>query len=254
MSPDIERIRARFDAEMRKDPSVEPGERVERSDRIVRVVGSRAWIAYSDLTETEAGDRVRAEAAWARSTGTELEWKLYGHDGPPTLSELLRANGFAPDPSETLMVYDLTAGRPLPSVGGGVHVRRVEDAAGLEVAAAVSRSAFAPGPGWDLDDYLPHLGTPSFEAFLAEVDGRPVSAGRLELPAGRSFASLWGGGTAPGFRGRGVYRALVAARAELASTRGYRYLTVDARESSRPILDRLGFQPVTTIVGWVLAP
>jgi ribosomal protein S18 acetylase RimI-like enzyme len=90
--------------------------------------------------------------------------------------------------------------------------------------------------------------------YLATVQGVPVSAGRLELPEGRAFASIWGAGTSPEFRGRGIYRAMVAARVELARHRGYRFLTVDARETSRPILERLGFRPLSTTVGWVLQP
>ena len=69
---------------------------------------------------------------------------------------------------------------------------------------------------------------------------------------GRAFAGLYGGSTVPEYQGRGVYRALVAARAAEARRWGHRYLTVDARESSRPILQRLGFQPLTSISDWVL--
>ncbi len=58
----------------------------------------------------------------------------------------------------------------------------------------------------------------------------------------------------PDHQGRGVYRALVAARAAEARRRGVRYLTVDARETSRPILERLGFQPLATVRGWTLPP
>ncbi len=60
------------------------------------------------------------------------------------------------------------------------------------------------------------------------------------------FATLWGGGTLPGWRGRGSYRALVAERAARARARNIRYLQVDASPSSRPILERLGFLAVTT--------
>ena len=69
------------------------------------------------------------------------------------------------------------------------------------------------------------------------------------------FASLWGGGTLPAWRGRGIYRALVAYRAGLAARRGYRYLTVDASADSEPILRRLGFRCLarTTPYHWTPA-
>ena len=46
--------------------------------------------------------------------------------------------------------------------------------------------------------------------------------------------------------GRGLYRATVAKRAELARERGYRWLYSDALPTSRPILERLGFVAITT--------
>jgi GNAT superfamily N-acetyltransferase len=68
----------------------------------------------------------------------------------------------------------------------------------------------------------------------------------MELVAGTRFAGLWGGGTVESWRGRGVYRALVAHRARVAADRGYRYVQVDALATSRPILARLGFELLTT--------
>jgi GNAT superfamily N-acetyltransferase len=233
-----EEILAEFDATMRRDPPLDPGDRV----------------AYSRLSEADAPAAVRAEAERAQSAGVELEWKLFAHDRPPTLPALLEANGFVPDPPETLMVLDLRESPDFGPPAAGVVVDRVSDPAGVEGAVAVSRLAFPAGHGWDLAEYLPRLGTPTFEVFVARVGDRTVSAGRMELPQGRRFASLWGGGTAPEFRGRGIYRALVAARVALARERGYRYVTVDAMATSRPILERVGFQALVGVVGWVRNP
>jgi GNAT superfamily N-acetyltransferase len=68
------------------------------------------------------------------------------------------------------------------------------------------------------------------------------------------FATLWGGGTLEPWRGRGIYRAVVAYRANLASARGCRYLQVDASDDSRPILERLGFVAVTTTTPFIWSP
>jgi GNAT superfamily N-acetyltransferase len=86
----------------------------------------------------------------------------------------------------------------------------------------------------------------SVVAVVALVGEEPVSAARMELLPGTRFAGLWGGGTVEAWRGRGVYRALVAHRARVAADRGYRYVQVDALATSRPILARLGFEPLTT--------
>jgi GNAT superfamily N-acetyltransferase len=68
---------------------------------------------------------------------------------------------------------------------------------------------------------------------------------------GTEFAGLWGGGTVPGWRGRGIYRALVGHRAGVAAGLGYRYLQVDASSQSRPILHGLGFAALSTTTPYV---
>ena len=73
----------------------------------------------------------------------------------------------------------------------------------------------------------------------------PVSTGRLYTHARSWFGGLYGGGTRAGHRGRGFYRALVAARARDARERGATCLLVDALPTSRPILERLGFEHLT---------
>ncbi len=78
-------------------------------------------------------------------------------------------------------------------------------------------------------------------ALLARAGDTTVAAGRVEFHDGTDFASIWGGGTLRGWRGRGVFRALVARRAALACDPGFSYLQVDAMPTSRPILARLGF-------------
>jgi len=74
----------------------------------------------------------------------------------------------------------------------------------------------------------------------------PICGARLEFHPGTDFASLWGGGTVRAWRGRGVYRALVAHRARIAAAKGVRFLQVDATDDSRPILRRLGFVALST--------
>ncbi len=87
---------------------------------------------------------------------------------------------------------------------------------------------------------------------IALAGDEPVSAARAEFLPGRQFAGLWGGGTLPAYRGRGLYRALTGYRARLAADRGYRYLQVDALPASQPILARLGFAALarTTPYTW----
>jgi len=78
-----------------------------------------------------------------------------------------------------------------------------------------------------------------------------TGSGRLEPVAGTAFAGLWGGSTRPAWRGRGIYRALTAARARSALARGVRWLHSDSTEFSRPILERAGLKRVTVSTPYV---
>nr|WP_306459456.1 GNAT family N-acetyltransferase [Streptomyces sp. TLI_55] len=90
--------------------------------------------------------------------------------------------------------------------------------------------------------------------YVAEADGQVVSAAWPAFRAGTGFARPWGGSTLAAWRGRGIYRALVATRAALAAARGVTYLHVDASDDSAPILRRLGFTAVTTTTPYVGTP
>ena len=71
---------------------------------------------------------------------------------------------------------------------------------------------------------------------------------------GTPFATLWGGSTLPPWRRHGIYKGLVVHRARLAAQRGYTYLQVDATDHSRPILEGMGFVPVTTTTPYIFRP
>ena len=91
-------------------------------------------------------------------------------------------------------------------------------------------------------------------AVLISAGSAVVCAGWVRFELGTHFATFWGGGTVPAWRGRGIYRAMVAYRANLAAERGFRFIQVDASSNSRPILERLGFVAVTTTTPYVWSP
>ncbi len=243
-----------FDAEMRRNPPPGTGSRIERAGSVVRERGPHNLIVSWDFGAGEAESVVAGEAAFFRALGEDVEWKLYAHDAPANLAEVLAANGFAAEERETLMVLEVTAGDQPWHANREVDVRVVRSPADLETYLGVTESAFGRPAKLETAALAKRVfgAAPDTIAAVAYAGGRPAAAGRLELPPGRAFASLWGGGTDPAFRDRGVYRTLVAERVRWATARGYRYVTVDAAETSRPILERLGFTALTTVQGWTL--
>ncbi|MGW0422331.1 GNAT family N-acetyltransferase [Streptomyces sp. NPDC003015] len=253
-------VLALFDRNMREGAQPDgPGARVERVGRVVRqVAAEHGWngVVWSDLDEASVDKAIAEQIAYYTGLGLEFEWKLYGHDLPVDLGERLRAAGFTPEPEETLMiaeVADLVLDAEPPE---GIRFLPVTDRAGVDLVADVHEKAFGTDSSRLRHQLLARLrdDPDTVIATVALAGDEPVSAARMELVPGTRFAGLWGGGTVEGWRGRGIYRALVAHRARAAVERGYRYLQVDALATSRPILERLGFNPLTITQPHVYRP
>ncbi|MFF4245577.1 GNAT family N-acetyltransferase [Streptomyces sp. NPDC001822] len=249
-----------FDREMREHARPDgPGTRVGRVGDVVRQTGGAddwngvLWTAPG-LSRDRAEVEIAAQVEHYTALGIpEFEWKLYAHDSPPDLGALLSAAGFAAEPPETLLVApvaDLVAPVELPE---GLTLRRVTDAAGVELMVRAHELAFGTDGSRLRHRTLAGLADApdTFVAVVVTAGDEPVSSARMEMHPGTGFAGLWGGGTAAPWRGRGVYRALVAHRARIAAERGYRFLQVDATDQSAPILRRLGFTALGTTTPYV---
>ncbi|MET9321657.1 GNAT family N-acetyltransferase [Streptomyces sp. NPDC003038] len=248
---------------MRRDAQPDAARaRVERVGAVVRQTVSGpglGWngVLWSDLDEETADGEIAAQVAFfAEREPSGFEWKLYDYDRPADLGERLRAAGFVPEPAETLMVgrVDELAGLPAEPPEG-ITLRVVTDEAGVDLMMEVHQQAFGTERPQIREQMLGLLRDEpeTIAAVLAMAGDTPVSSARMEMRPGTSFAGLWGGGTVPRWRGRGIYRLLVAHRARLAAGRGIPYLQVDASDDSRPILERLGFRALGVTVPYVWA-
>ena len=134
---------------------------------------------------------------------------------------------------------------PLPD---GVTLRRVTEEADVRAMSAIEDEVFdEPVLAETADDYLRRLSLGDhMELWVAEFEDQIVSVGRLEPVRGTNFAGIWGGATVPAWRGRGIYRALTAARARSALDMGKTLIHSDSTEYSRPILERSGMLKVST--------
>ncbi|MCM2577497.1 GNAT family N-acetyltransferase [Streptomyces meridianus] len=245
-----------FDERMRRGARPDgPGAWVERVGPVVRQTDPGGWngVLWSDLEPAGADTEIAAQVRHFAALGLGFEWKLYGHDGPADLAERLLAAGFEPEDEETVMVarpHRVPAGPEPPE---GVRLLPVTDAAGVDLVAAVHEQVFATDPARLAKQLRARLdeGDGAAAAVVAMAGDLPVSAARMELDPEAGFAGLWGGGTLPGWRGRGLYRALVGFRARIAAERGCDWLQVDASAMSRPVLERLGFTALTTTTPYV---
>jgi GNAT superfamily N-acetyltransferase len=259
---DTSALRDAYDAQLRAHVHDRLPEsiRVDWDGPLMRLTGfgDRGFIGYRDLggLEGEAlGELIARQIRFFAERGQGFEWKLHGHDLPADLAERLRAAGFEPEETETVVigaVADLSVEAVLPD---GVTIQEIVERRDFGRIAELEQAVWDEEQGW-VDDLADERETDpdGLRVFVADADGLTVSAGWVRFPSGTEFATLWGGATLAEWRGRGIYRALVAERARLAAERGCRYMEVDASDDSRPILERLGFRAVTTTTPYIWSP
>jgi hypothetical protein len=254
---DVRQMLAAFDEQVRRHPEHDaPGTGVECDGGVVRSVGPMGgWtgVTWSDLDASDADAVIAAQVRRFGELPGAWEWKHYSHDLPADLPQRLTAAGLAAGPAETLLVGRIAALALEAPPPPGVELRPVVGERDIAALVAVSDEVFGGhhGPSASaLAAALAHS-PPAADAVIAWAGQRPICAGRVEYRSAGDFAGLWGGGTVPAWRGRGVFRSVVAHRARLAGRRGFSYLHVDATAQSRPILERLGFVALATTTPFI---
>ena len=259
---DVSRLLEAYDAQLRGHvhDRLPDSVQVERDGPLVRTTGfgNRGFVGYRDLGGLD-GEEVDALIAGQvrifAERGEPFEWKLHGHDRPPDLPDRLRAAGLVPEERETVVIGRVDAVAAEPSLPDGVAIREIRERDEFARIAQLEESVWNEQVGW-VDDLAEEreADPEGLRVFVAEAGDLTVCAGWVRFPSETEFVTFWGGATLPAWRGRGIYRALVAHRASLAAERGRRYIEVDASDDSRPILERLGFVAVTTTTPWVWSP
>jgi GNAT superfamily N-acetyltransferase len=243
---------AAFDRQLRNvvRPTLDGGT-FERVGPVIRCVSPNpdGWsgVEWSDLNESNADDVITEQLRYFAERNRAVEWKYYAYDQPADLPDRLRAAGLEPGEEEALMVADVDEVPDLP-VPEGIRIVDVSDEHGLQKVKAVHDAVFGGDHTPMIDSMRQRLHTGAVGPVLALAGDEPVCAARVDFHVDTDFASLWGGGTLPEWRGKGIYRAMVSHRARLARGRGHRYLRTDALPTSRPILEKLGFVRLTTTV------
>ena len=197
----------------------------------------------SALTEVRdlLRERGRSQAAWVISSGD------------PSLHAALVDAGLTPYTDPPLGPHSTSMALVVPPAGeavGGVTVREAKSVDDFRASGELAAELFSMTPA-DAAALIASLvqrheqvqqGRSTMRTYLAYVDGELV--GQAQGADTDIGINLAGSSVHPSARGRGVYRALVAARWEDAVRRGTPALTVQAGEMSRPILERLGFTVV----------
>lgn len=203
-------------------------------------IGAAQLLRLAPEALPAARDDVRA---LARDRGlAAVGWWTSALSQPRDLGSLL---GLELD--ETLAALAITS---TPPAGAEVEVREIATLADYAAAQDIDATVH----GWPRADAEQHArqwerARELFLLWLALENGRPVGMARCAVSA--HALMLTGGSVLPEFRGRGIYRALVAARWQAAVARGLPALVTVANHQSRPILERLGFDRLGEVEVWV---
>jgi hypothetical protein len=253
-----------YDSEVRAwTGQLSPGYVTERAGPVVRLTGPGPKahdnaVLWTDLDDATADQVIAEQAAFFGSRGRAFEWKHFSHDEPSDLAMRLEAAGFVPEEAETLVAFDVAQDPGENALPSNIRIERLDDPATCKDIAAVNGAVYGkPDDALWLADAIAQekqADPDSLSIYAAYANDRPISVGWLRHKRGDAFGGLFGGSTLAEWRGKGVYSALVAARAREALARGCRWLTVDCSPMSLPILERRGFRRLSVITPYIWSP
>ncbi len=248
-----------YDETMRKHahPAGMTRESTSRVSRYTTGTASQRFIMWHDFAATDAAGAVDDELHAVQGRAHVLMWKLYGHDpARDALRTALLVRGFAENDHSTLMMVPvalLVESLSLAETPGStsIDVRQLTIAKHLDAYQNIWDNVWPDAPNSRyVNDYraLIERGETGilFYAGFAASDN-PVTSGYMFHHPGDAIALLCGGTTKAAWRRQRAYTRMLAIRAQAAVERGASYLAVEASPDSKPILERLGFTPLSTL-------
>jgi len=194
-------------------------------------------VSFARLADGEVDAVIDATIAQYRDLGCKFVWRVGPDSTPVDLPERLARRG---------LVHGVACGMARSTDMELVDDARITiepvDRSNVDLYTRTMAAGWAmdSGPLAAVNEQVVRHGAPH-HLFLARFDGEPAATAGSVVFARSVY--LLGGVTLDEFRGRGLYRALVATRLQHARARGVLLATSHARaETSAPILERLGFE------------
>jgi GNAT superfamily N-acetyltransferase len=211
--------------------------------------------------------RVRPERADPESLVAEVRrahagrpsrWMLTPMGDTPELRRALAQAGYEEGERHVASSIGVAEyGRKPPA---DVEVRQVRTPTDLRLLYEIVGEVFGEAPELSEADLAREVGDCTgperrVARFIAYRGGEPAGTGGMTFFDDLGFGLIWAGGVREAHRGRGVYTALLAARAEVAARRGVDTLGLYARvETSAPIVAAHGFVQHGTMVYYQRPP
>ena len=211
-------------------------------------------VAWVRCRPDEVDGVIREARATIAPRHLPIMWTVDPETEPSDFGDHLARYGIHPDPGGEVAVMVLPIGATVDAEGvpgleildglADLDTFRKADAVNAEAFESESRDDDLSRAAMQERRRLNALAAGNRRLLLATVEGEPAGSAGLSLypPAA---AILNGGAVRPKFRSQGIYRALVAARMDIARTAGVDGLCVWGGHMSAPILTKLGFEKVS---------
>lgn len=216
--------------------------------RIIRKAPGMNVVSFTFANEFKLHQVIHQEVEYLSPLDQPFTWKVYDHDLLPNLKEELLTHGFTSDDDPAaVMVLDVKNTPALLSQPIEADIRRIDTLDGLKDIIHVLDNVWGGHNTWVNDRLGNHLQVPGYlSVYAAYVDDQPASIAWTYFPRG-SFATLFAGSTIAEYRKQGLYTSLLATRLKEIRERGFRFAVVEAGSMSKPIVERHGFQHLTTV-------
>jgi hypothetical protein len=205
-------------------------------------------ITAARFDENEAEERIAQLTAEYRAAGKPAMWMIGPKSTPTNLARLAEAHGFvASGLLDILVLRDIATPISAPD-DVDVSEVRIQDLHTYDDLMA--RAYGLPTNVVELfnDSYIEGVSSVKARAYVASIEGVPVSIGYCLYIPGTSLVLLSGAATDETYRGRGSYSALVKRRLADARADGMETAYIQAvQTTSSPICRRMGFEPLGTI-------
>ncbi len=209
-------------------------------------------VVYCKLSPEEADEVIDRTIAEYRANGSKFRWPVPPDVEPHDLGARLEKRGF-----KSMIIRALARPTgPLEKIATDpkISVEEVDLSNVDHFTQMIAR-------GWGMDPvpldvfHRALLSSPErrHHLFLARYGGEPAGASNMAMFPRSMF--MQGAVTVPEYRGRGIYRAMVETRLELAAARGVPLATIHANAAtSAPILAKLGFKEVVSFPFYTWSP
>lgn len=236
------------------EPPPDAGMRAEIDPPVDRYIGEGEEPFYYSVSaiqpcdEAEFDELVRREVSLARARRrTTFEWKTFDFQNMPFQDGALERNEFKLQRTSRLLhapaafVTDLPADVSVRVVGGN----------DFELLMSLNERAFGQRAEWLSQGLRREIVEQprKVKAFFAFVGDEVAACGWIKVYS--KVGLLFGGGTLPDLRGKGAYRALVAARSQFAYAAGADYVACECSPDSERVLRALEFTDAGAARQWV---